>query len=206
MTSLPGMAGESIPRWRLEQLNLMDFGHGLQVAGVIYADKEVVHVCMMPDEPLEGRQVRALELSQEDWQKIIRQTDLLETEILAQATDGKIAKVIVRKSTRVIDQSVSWSVYRRDQYQCRYCGRNDVPLTVDHMVLWEEGGPSIPENLITACKSCNRARGNMQYLEWLEDPYYKKVSAKLRPDFIAENRLVATTIDSIPRRVQQRGR
>ena len=187
-------------------MNLHDLGNTIQVAGVIYADHEILYFCMLPKEEFDGKEFRLLKLSSEDWQKVVRQTDLLETEVLANASDGKLAKVIVRKSTRVIDQEVSWSVYRRDQYTCRYCGKNNVPLTVDHMVLWEDGGPSIPENLITACKPCNRARGNTPYRDWLTSAYYKKVSRNLRADFLDDNVKVAETIDGIPLRVQQRSR
>jgi len=90
--------------------------------------------------------------------------------------NGKFRKVIVRKSTRNISQEVSWRVFRRDKCKCRYCGNDKVPLTVDHLVLWEEGGPSIEDNLTAACKKCNKTRGNMQYADWLNSSYYRKVS------------------------------
>lgn len=206
MTGLPGLAGESIPKWKLEQLNLFDFGNTIQVSGVVYADKDIVYVCMMPDEEMGTRQVRVLDLDAEAWKKIVRQTDIVETEVLENAADGKLAKIIIRKSTRQIEQGVSWAVFRRDDFQCRYCGANSVPLTVDHLITWETGGPSIEENLVACCRKCNKSRGDMPYEEWLESSYYKRVSANLRADFIAENRLVATTLDSIPRRTHSRGR
>jgi len=176
-----------VPKWGLNQLNLHDLGHTIQLAGAIYADSEVVYICMLPDEPWEGRQPRLLELDQDDWKKVLHQTDLLETEVLTQAKDGTIAKAIIRKSTRQIEQGVSWAVYRRDRFRCRYCGADEVPLTVDHLIVWEEGGPSIESNLVACCRKCNKARGSMPYEEWLGSPYYKKVSQNLQPNFKRDN-------------------
>lgn len=74
---------------------------------------------------------------------------------------------------------VVWDVYRRDGFLCSYCGAGDVPLTVDHIVLWEQGGPSTRDNLLTSCKKCNKTRGNMSFEEWLESDHYKRVSRGL---------------------------
>lgn len=197
-----------IRKWKLDQLNLHDLGNTIQISGIIYSDEEVVYLCMLPNEELDGKQLRLLDLSQEDWKKVVQQTDLMETEVLAKSADGTLAKVIIRKSTRTIEQNTSWAVYRRDQYHCRYCGRSDVPLTVDHLILWEEGGPSTEENLMTCCRRCNKARGNMQYAEWLASKFYKDFSRDLQPNFRRANERIIEEglLDKIPRRYQQRGR
>lgn len=195
-----------IPKWGIDQLNIMDIGHTIQVAGVIYADDEVVHLCMLPDEPMEDRQVRVLELDQENWKVIIKQADIMETEIFQEASDGKLTKAIVRKSTRQIEQGISWSVFRRDNYRCRYCGRDDVPLTVDHVIIWEEGGPSIEDNLLSSCRKCNKTRGRTPYEEWLKHPYYKRVSRSLTALQREVNDQLQFRLHIIPRRVHTRGR
>ena len=135
----------------------------------------------------------------EDWRTFIRQTDHLEMEVIAPDQDGKIVKAILRKSQRQVDQGTSWEVYDRDGYRCRYCGKNGIPMTVDHLVLWEEGGPATPENLVTCCRKCNKKRGNMQYKDWLQSPYYKKVSRGLIIAAIEANEAVLKTLPGIPR-------
>lgn len=95
-----------IPKWKLEQLNIFDIGNTIQLSGVIYSDSEVLYLCLMPDEPLDGRQVRLLELDQEAWKKLIRQTDIVETEVLERAADGSLAKAIIRKSIRRVEQFI----------------------------------------------------------------------------------------------------
>lgn len=203
---------------KLSDLNIHDVGNTIQLAGAIYADGEKVYLVPMPDELTdeqakmlrvvidhaggEGMDLDLLDMGQDDWQRFLRQTDLLETEILAHAEEngnGKLAKAIVRKSTRQISQGVSWQVFKRDGYRCRYCGADDVPLTVDHVILWEDGGPSIPENLVTACRKCNKIRGNTPYAEWMRHPFYKKVSRNLIGAAVNANDALVATLDRIPR-------
>jgi hypothetical protein len=190
---------------KLADLDLLQFGHTIQMAGAIYQDANRSYVLMFPEDrndlPLE-----TLELTREEWEQVIKQTDLLETEVLAKASDGTLAKVVIRKSTRQIEQNVSWRVYQRDSYACRYCGITGVPLTVDHLILWEEGGPSIVSNLVAADRKCNKIRGNTPYPEWLQSDYYRKVSRKLSPEVRAANEALVATLDAIPRRLHQRSR
>ncbi|MBN1279147.1 MAG: HNH endonuclease [Chlorobium sp.] len=52
------------------------------------------------------------------------------------------------------------NILRRDAFRCQYCGRSDLPLTVDHMHPRSRGGEDSWENLITACRRCNMKKGN----------------------------------------------
>ena len=196
---------------KLNELNLQSIGNTIQMVGAIYAGEGDIFICMFPEDrylipkgyedkgsvPILG--LSTLDMDSEDWKTFLRQTDLLETEILVKAADGTLTKAIARKSQRQIDQTVSWNVYRRDKYTCRYCGRKDVPLTVDHLVRWEEGGPSIEENLLSSCKSCNRTRGNMSYGDWMRSPAYRKISEKLDWEINRANHEIEDTLAKIPR-------
>jgi len=191
---------------KLSELNLHEVGNTIQLVGVVYDDPERHRTILIPfpDEPVD-ESTEVLEMGREDWEKFLRQTDTMETEILQRASDGKITKAIVRKCQRQIDQKVAWTCYERDEYKCRYCGAK-LPLTVDHLVRWEEGGPTTVDNLLSACKKCNRTRGDKPYAEWLQHPYYKKVSRNLDPKWVEANERVAATLDAIPRVVHKRSR
>jgi len=52
------------------------------------------------------------------------------------------------------------NILRRDGHRCMYCGRGDVPLTVDHVLPISRGGDESWENLVTACVSCNNRKGD----------------------------------------------
>ncbi len=185
---------------KLSELNLLSFGNTIQIAGAIFQGEGKTFLAFFPEDANNQDHVLdRLELDLEDWNTLLRQTDLLETEILAKAADGTLTKVVIRKSQRQIEQGVSWKVFKRDNYSCRYCGKNDVPLTVDHLVCWEAGGPSIEPNLVSVDKSCNRKRGNLPFDQWLDHPYYKRVSLALTEEQRLANQMLLTTLNVIPR-------
>jgi 5-methylcytosine-specific restriction endonuclease McrA len=192
---------------KLKDLNLLEIGNTIQLTGAIYSGNGKHFLCFFPDESPDSLPSDILHMTRDEWETFIRQTDLLETEIIAEHPENKqMIKAVIRKSQRQIDQNISWQVYRRDGYRCRYCGKDDVPLTVDHVVLWESGGPSIESNLISACKKCNRTRGNTEYSEWLKSDYYRRVSQNLEEHTREGNREVVHSLAMIPRVVHKRNR
>ena len=52
------------------------------------------------------------------------------------------------------------NIIKRDHHQCQYCGRMDGPMTTDHIVPKTRGGNDSWENLVCACASCNKKKGN----------------------------------------------
>lgn len=60
---------------------------------------------------------------------------------------------------KAISDSIRWTVFARDGFTCRYCGRqagqDGVTLAVDHVVSVADGGDNRMDNLVTACQSCN---------------------------------------------------
>lgn len=51
------------------------------------------------------------------------------------------------------------NIFRRDNYQCQYCGARDERLTIDHVVPRKDGGGATWENLVCACVACNNRKG-----------------------------------------------
>lgn len=157
---------------KLSDFDILEFGHSIQITGMILSGQGQHFLVRFPDEPkgnLWDDPIWVLEFDTESWEKFLYQSDVLEVELQG------VPKAIVRKSQRQIDQNVAWAVYARDEYKCRYCG-NRRPLTVDHVVTWESGGPSVIENLISSCRPCNRLRGMRTYVEWLGSADYKRIS------------------------------
>lgn len=210
---------------KLSDINLLSIGHTIQMAGAIYVGEGKAYLAMFPDEQSrisvrqydyetillssEGEEVAEVEsllMDTAEWQAFLRQTDLLETEVSLKAANGTIEKAILRKSQRQVEQGVSWKVFKRDGYACCYCANNDVPLTVDHLVTWESGGPSTVENLVSACRKCNKTRGELDYPSWLQHPFYKKVSQNLSEATRQANLKLVETLDAIPRLVHKRSR
>lgn len=61
-----------------------------------------------------------------------------------------------------LSQKVRFEVFKRDLFICQYCGRKapDVILEVDHINPVAKGGDNSIENLVTACRDCNRGKGD----------------------------------------------
>lgn len=56
---------------------------------------------------------------------------------------------------------IRFDVFTRDGFRCRYCARgpaDGVLLEADHVVPRSEGGPDTMDNLVTACRDCNRGK------------------------------------------------
>jgi hypothetical protein len=180
---------------QFKDFDIMDVGNIMEISGVVYGAGESVVIIMLPWEPeIDERETYVMYPDVPQWEQILRQSDLKEISLIGK---DKNKKVILRKSTRQIEQHIMWKVFRRDNFTCRYCGADEVPMTVDHVVLWEEMGPSIYINLITSCKKCNNTRGSMPYEEWLESSQYKRVSAKLTEEDHLRNQLVINMIPAI---------
>ena len=61
-------------------------------------------------------------------------------------------------------------VYHRDGGKCQYCGKRpgkDNPLTLDHIVPRAAGGTDRPDNITTACRRCNIAKGDQPVEQFL---------------------------------------
>ncbi len=191
------------PIKKLTDFNILSIGTTVQMSGVVYSDAKGAWIVPFPDErDLTDKPLEVLEMNLAEWSSFLQQTDHLDVEMIAPGEDGKVVKAIVRKSQRQIEQGVSWAVYKRAAFRCEYCGveggTQGAVLTVDHLVLWEHGGPSTAENLACACRKCNKTRGNMLYDDWLKSDYYKKVSRSLIGFQLELNAKRASTLDKIP--------
>ena len=51
------------------------------------------------------------------------------------------------------------AVFARDNWTCQYCGSH-TQLTVDHVIPRSKGGASEWENIVAACSTCNRRKGD----------------------------------------------
>ena len=80
--------------------------------------------------------------------------------------DLKWPAVVARNTGTRVRENVRFArdtVYYRDHGMCQYC---EQPLdlkqtTYDHVIPKSRGGEHTWENVVTSCKSCNNAKGNL---------------------------------------------
>jgi 5-methylcytosine-specific restriction endonuclease McrA len=58
------------------------------------------------------------------------------------------------------------SVFIRDLFTCQYCGEQGGLLECDHKIPFSKGGSEDADNLVTACRRCNRKKRNKTYEEF----------------------------------------
>lgn len=61
-----------------------------------------------------------------------------------------------------MNQKTRFQVIERDGFTCQYCGRKapEVIIEVDHMIPVNCGGDDSFDNLITACRECNKGKAD----------------------------------------------
>ncbi|WP_242384439.1 HNH endonuclease [Enterococcus faecalis] len=55
-------------------------------------------------------------------------------------------------------KKISQEVFERDAYTCKYCGKIGGILEVDHVIPFSKGGSDELDNLVCACRKCNRQK------------------------------------------------
>lgn len=63
-------------------------------------------------------------------------------------------------------------VFKRDNYTCQYCGKVGGKLEADHIIPFSKGGTDDMDNLVTACRKCNRQKRDKsveEFLKWRKE-------------------------------------
>jgi CRISPR/Cas system Type II protein with McrA/HNH and RuvC-like nuclease domain len=76
-------------------------------------------------------------------------------------------------------------IYRRDSYQCVYCGSRK-ELTLDHVLPKSRGGGNDWDNLVTSCAKCNIKKANRTP----EEAKMKMSHKPYTPTLVDENKSV----------------
>lgn len=142
-------------------------GFELKTAYAFLLDLIYMQGGKLPDEP---RYISGLlECSVRKW-KSIRQA-LIDAGHLIASEDGLTSGLVgdwKQESTRpAIPTDVINHVLSRDGQACVYCGASSRPFELDHVVPWSRGGQHTADNLVLACRPCNRSKGARTAEEWL---------------------------------------
>jgi 5-methylcytosine-specific restriction endonuclease McrA len=77
---------------------------------------------------------------------------------------------------REIKLGLRYEVLKRDRFRCVLCGASPATqlacvLHVDHVIPYSKGGKTVPENLRTACESCNLGKSAKLEGKWAEGQF-----------------------------------
>ena len=181
-----------------KDIELLSWDNDISIKGVLMEGKDdEVYLVNLPQEKIKG-DIIVVSPTSEEWYTLQDQLD--KCNILSE--EG----TILRKGQRNIDNRIAWQVYRRDKFKCRYCGIDNVPLTVDHIITWESGGATHPSNLLSACRKCNKKRGNLDYGSWLQHKHYIAKSFFLPEHTKKANEDIVKILNTLPRMARPRSR
>lgn len=93
-----------------------------------------------------------------------------------------------------MNQTIKYKILKRDQFRCRFCGREGGELTIDHIIPRARGGHHYKKaNLVVACRRCNQRKANktpeeagMPILAEFTDP---KTGEHIEWDYLPPGRL-----------------
>ena len=87
--------------------------------------------------------------------------------------------------------------------KCAYCGKENVPLQIEHIAPRAKGGSNRISNLCLACEKCNRAKGTKSIEDWLskKPDLLKKILAQAKAP-LKDAAAVNTTRFELLRRLQ----
>lgn len=74
--------------------------------------------------------------------------------------NDSIWQSICRVERGKVSNKMRFSIYERDGYRCRKCGRATKDLEIDHIFPVSKGGKSTYDNLQTLCHRCNSSKSN----------------------------------------------
>src|SRR3990172_1192243 len=84
------------------------------------------------------------------------------SEIVVKSIDtGRVLRVEqpVQLGRTSLPVATARRIFKRDGARCRYDPRHRGPFEIDHVVHVALGGEDSDENLVVACRSCNRSKG-----------------------------------------------
>ena len=76
--------------------------------------------------------------------------------------DRDIWDSICRVERGKVSNKMRFSIYKRDGYRCRICGKSELSdyLEIDHIKPIAKGGKTTYDNLQTLCRNCNKEKGD----------------------------------------------
>lgn len=103
---------------------------------------------------------RALSLIQKGKAEILEQGVLpivTPTCLLDRPSVIRLVNFVKRPRPRV--RFTRQNVFKRDGYQCMYCGSRPRQLTLDHVLPLSRGGADAWDNVVACCQKCNHKKG-----------------------------------------------
>jgi len=162
-----------------EEIEKIEIGNAIGFVGTVWLDSKADQFYILPvveDLPVDMENVAIFNFSDSEKIRFLNQAWLLESSRYSDFKN-KAVKTALYRSQSSIHPSLRWRVFRRDNFACCYCGYNQGELTFDHYLPKALGGFTTEENGRTACRLCNRAKGDLEPEQWENSLKLEKIRA-----------------------------
>lgn len=99
----------------------------------------------------------------------------------------------------MVTRKVRFAVFLRDKFTCQYCGRQapEVVIEIDHVLPCSKGGTNDLNNLVTACRDCNRGKSERKITPNIEnyEATLAKYDLKLKQKYLKDIFLIKHSND-----------
>lgn len=146
-----------------------DVGEQITIAGIVLQGPKDTTILHMPDTNVSDiNGVINLRPTTEEWSNFIQHSD--DPQVFIRDKTGGL-KATMRKIRYVISGAVQQKIWAADNFSCVYCTKKmgDIQLTIDHFMPLELGGDNNPSNYLSACRKCNKDKGNLSPQQWCTD-------------------------------------
>lgn len=164
-------------------------GSILAICGIL-VQGQGVNILLVSPNGSHVDEIKVVHPSVEEWSEFLRRSD---DPVFYAQDPGGYTKIIHRKAEYAVSGAVQQKIWVRDLCRCMYCGKTmgDVQLTVDHFVPLSAGGKNDDSNYLSACRRCNRNKGELDPREFCEsngydyDGLYLYLEGRCSREFIA---------------------
>lgn len=84
----------------------------------------------------------------------------------------------IQESRLVTRKTFRRAIFDAWDRKCAYCSEG--ADTLDHVIPKSDGGSTVTENLIPACKRCNGSKSNEDWGEWYKRQQWHSVEREIR--------------------------
>lgn len=161
-----------------------DIGSLVRIEGIVVGGGGMHSVLYLPG--CMSKPDMLVELNLAEWSDFIQRSDNPEVLVgpVPNGSNATLPKIFQRKLRYEISGAVQQKVWAADGFQCVYCGAKmgAVLMTIDHFRPLEFGGVNNETNFLTACKPCNKGKGNQEPIAFCKDKKfdYERIAKHLQ--------------------------
>ena len=161
------VAADAIRCWQCDKLLALSYGFSgrIELACKRCRSKNILTGSSYNSDRTKGREAEAVARTERLRQMGFKEELRPSTESILEMMEAKFrdqAKIRAQRAASVA-VGLRFDVFKRDDFRCVYCGlsvADGVILHADHVIPESKGGPTVIDNLVTACLDCNLGKSN----------------------------------------------